>query len=996
MATRFRVGSNHPPERLNLHVSFISPLPKSYTDAFNDLNWQNIMQDEYNALIKNNTWTLVPRPMDANIVCCMWLFRHKYLADDTLSRYKACLVANGSTQIDSVDVDETFSPVVKPEVSLWSEAGLSGLVSAFSAYIIQRWLDVKHLFEYWIKSLDSNRKPNKPDVHLYNLYLRANLMLGVSAGELLDLAKVPEAAGNLEHLKIGLNDINEATKNFDDAYCIGSGGFGKVYKADLEHFDSSNSSSIEGLDKCDLPRKLSTVAIKRINNQNGEQGFIAEIETLTSCMHENIISLLGFCYEGTGAMILVYEHASKGSLENYLRSGDKMTNLNWLQRLKICLDIAHGLNYIHNNTDDGKQKMIHRDIKSDNILLGDNWKAKIADFGLSKFHPEGQAASTIYTNMIAGTYVYLDPEYEKDGRLNKKSDIYSFGVVLLEILTGRLAYDSVYTKVNERGIAPIARDHYKTRTIMKIVDHKIKEETDENVFSLSKGPNKESLDIFLEIAIRCVAETQAPRPTIDIVIKELKKAISCQENHKDNLKLSLEDVKLATQDFSLVNIISCGDFGSIYRGEVTHAHVLKIIAAKKLNKIIAEREAQFATELEILMEYKHENIIGLVGYCDEEEEKIIVYQYASRGSLDEYLSDDSLTWVQRLKICIDIAIGLEFLHGTVSSREMVIHRNIKSSNILLLDDWKPKITDFRLSLLCLKNQNVDYVIDNVTSTTGYRDPLQSKTGLLSEDSDIFSLGAVLFDILCGKISSVELDGDYLYLPFLAKSRYQVGKLDELVFEGIKEQIVPQSFAIFSRIAYQCLDHRREKRPTAGEVVIQLKKALEIHEDYEIWEPKLPKDYQEIILMSKCSEIYSTKLKEEIYNTFSKGILIQQEKVLLSFDGDGDRNKLASATMFTYINSCAHKWRSLTESRFETVVEMLDISNLNIGVKSDTQLLSPNVVYGVYLVFKFCNSRNFTTGPMCVNLKYRLGRDSLHAYFATQRDKDWMMIELTFL
>nr|GEU90918.1 protein kinase-like domain, phloem protein 2-like protein [Tanacetum cinerariifolium] len=770
---------------------------------------------------------------------------------------------------------------------------------------------------------------------------------------------------NLEHLKIELNDINEATNNFDDAYCIGTGGFGKVYKGILEHFYSSNSSSKEGVDKCDLPRKRSMVAIKRIHDQGGEQGFIAEIETLTSCKHENIISLLGFCYEGTGAMILVYEHASEGSLENYLGSSDKI-NLTWVQRLNICLDIAHGLNYIHNNTDHGKQKMIHRDIKSDNILLVDNWKAKIADFGLSKFHPANQEASTIYTDTVA---------------------------VLLEILTGRLAYDFVYTMVNEKGIAPIARDHFVKGTIMKIVDHKIKEETDEHVFSLSTGPDKESLDIFLKIAFQCVAETQAQRPTIEIVIKELKRALYCQENHKDNLKLSLEDVKLATQDFSQVNIIGRGSFGNIYRGEVTHAHVLKIIAAKRLDKKIAEREAQFATELEILMEYKHENVIGLVGYCDEEEEKIIVYQYASRGSLDKYLSDDSLTWVMRLKICIDIAIGLEFLHGTVSSREMVIQRNIKSSNILLLDDWKPKITDFGLSLVCLKNQNVDYGIDDVTGTIGYRDPLQSKTYLLTEDSDIFSLGAVLFDIMCGKISSVEIDDDYLYLPFLAKSRYQVGKLDELVFEGIKEQIVPQSFAIFSRIAYQCLDHRREKRPTAGEVIIQLKKALEFHEDYEKWETKLPRDYKEVIQMSKCPVIYSTTKKEELYNMFSKGILLQQDKVLLSFNGEGDRNELVSATMFTYVNSCAHKWRSLTESRFERVVEMLDISNLNIGIKVDTQLLSPNVVYGVYLVFKFSNSRNYTTGPTYVNLKYKLGHESLHAYFATQRDKDWMMIEL---
>ncbi|GJW05815.1 kinase-like domain, phloem protein 2-like protein [Tanacetum coccineum] len=155
---------------------------------------------------------------------------------------------------------------------------------------------------------------------------------------------------------------------------------------------------------------------------------------------------------------------------------------------------------------------------------------------------------------------------------------------------------------------------------------------------------------------------------------------------------------------------------------------------------------------------------------------------------------------------------------------------------------------------------------------------------------------------------------------------------------------------------------------AGEVVIQLKKALEFHKDYEVWEPKLPKDYQEIILMSKCPEIYSTIKKEELYNIFSKGILLQQDKVLLSFDGEGDRNELVSAAMFTYVNSCAHKWRSLIESRFETVVEMLDISNLNIGVKADTQLLSPNVVYGVYLVFKFCNSRNFTTRAVVVKPK----------------------------
>ncbi|GKE27284.1 kinase-like domain, phloem protein 2-like protein, partial [Tanacetum coccineum] len=324
---------------------------------------------------------------------------------------------------------------------------------------------------------------------------------------------------------------------------------------------------------------------------------------------------------------------------------------------------------------------------------------------------------------------------------------------------------------------------------------------------------------------------------------------------------------------------------------------------------------------------------------------------------------------------------------------MVIHRDINSINILLLNDWKAKISDFGLSIVCPTNQDVDYVIDNVTGTIGYCDPLHSKTGFLTKESDIFSLGAVLFDILCGKLSSEKLDDEYLYLPFLAKYHYHVGKLDKLVFEGIKEQIVPESYITFTRIALQCLHHMREGRPTANEVVIQLKKALEFQEDYYIWEPKLPKDYKEIIQKSKCPEIYSTIKKEDLYNIFSKGILLQQDKVLLSFNGDRERNEMVSATMFSYIGSCPHESKSLPESRFGIAVEILDISNLNIEIKTRAKFLSPNVVYGVYLVFKFCDSRNFSSKPVYINLKYKKGTESLNAYFATWRDKEWMMIEL---
>ncbi|KAL9994270.1 putative protein kinase RLK-Pelle-LRR-I-1 family [Helianthus debilis subsp. tardiflorus] len=147
-------------------------------------------------------------------------------------------------------------------------------------------------------------------------------------------------------------------------------------------------------------------------------------------MHPNIVSLLGFCYERPH-MILVYEHVSKGSLDIWI---------------------------------------IHRDIKSANILLGENWEVKIADFGLSIFHPLDHKASTISATKIAGTQVYLDPEYERTHKLKKESDVYSFGVVLFEILCGRLAYDPVYTSKNEKGLAPIVRQDFVKGIIRETVD----------------------------------------------------------------------------------------------------------------------------------------------------------------------------------------------------------------------------------------------------------------------------------------------------------------------------------------------------------------------------------------------------------------------------------------------------------------------------------------------------------------------------------------------
>nr|XP_043627317.1 probable serine/threonine-protein kinase PBL28 [Erigeron canadensis] len=347
---------------------------------------------------------------------------------------------------------------------------------------------------------------------------------------------------NLKHMEIQLDDIRVATNNFSEAYCIGSGAYGKVYKGELYLSDRVSSLALETMNVDKLPRK-STVATKCniLRVELGNKGFLAQLELLSRCENPNVLRLFGFCVDGP-VRILVYEYASNGSLDNYLNSTDKMINLTWDQRLKMCLGIAYGLNYLHKAEGD-KRITIHGDIKSDNILLDENLEVKIADFGLSLFHPINHSESTIHMKNFAGTNVYADPEYLKTGKLKIESNIYSFGVVLFEILSGKSAYDSYYTNQYEMGLAPVAREHFSKGTILEMVDATLMSEAHELGSRPRIRPHPHSLETYCKIAYECLAETQAHRPKIDAIIKELEKALHFQE----------ESYKIA----ELSKIISC-------------------------------------------------------------------------------------------------------------------------------------------------------------------------------------------------------------------------------------------------------------------------------------------------------------------------------------------------------------------------------------------------------------------------------------------------------
>ncbi|KAK1426191.1 hypothetical protein QVD17_14860 [Tagetes erecta] len=259
--------------------------------------------------------------------------------------------------------------------------------------------------------------------------------------------------------------------------------------------------------------------------------------------------------------------------------------------------------------------------------------------------------------------------------------------------------------------------------------------------------------------------------------------------------------------------------------------------------------------------------------------------------------------------------GLRFLHG---GNRIDIHRDIRSSSILLDGDWNAKICNFESTCERGYMNKLEHINDKDCSSLGYTNLQYQENGYVSEEFDVYALGVILTEMLCGRLAWFEgcVEHSQSLGPLFVRHYNENGDVHKMIFEAIKEQIAPQSLNTFQCITLQCLEYEHDDRPKTNDVVIQLEKALRFQEDYEIWEHKLPIDYEEIIKISKLhSEMnYSTTTKKDLYNMFSTGILLQDSKLLFSLGSNGERNELASARMFTYKNRTSHKWQSDHESR----------------------------------------------------------------------------------
>ncbi|KAI3792905.1 hypothetical protein L2E82_06798 [Cichorium intybus] len=530
----------------------------------------------------------------------------------------------------------------------------------------------------------------------------------------------------------------------------------------------------------------------------------------------------------------------------------------------------------------------------------------------------------------------------------------------------------------------MAKRYFEQNKVNEIIDPKLKKEIEKGSSTFGDETCPDSISIFAAISYKCLQGNRDDRPTMPGVVEELGKALKSYVKGVEGLRISLDAIRFATNDFS--NVMEHEGYHRVYRGELSHSRGHNAIIVKRLNPIAGSHGNKFDKEIAMLYSYRHKNVITLLGFCEEANERIVVFQHMVNGSLKRHVKNTSLTWKQRLKICVDAAHGIAHIHSAADTQHS-IHGDIKSSIILLDRDWKAFISDF--------------IIPKGVGTLGYYDPLYATTGILTQKSDVYSFGVILFEILSGRLAIETLkfdkpqplhggeDAQVIFLSQLAAQCFKNEKLEDIIFHGMKGQIDSKSLVIFSTTAYQCLLEKLEDRPTMTEVVKELEKALEYQDEWE-WEQKLPKDYEKIIHMSKYPAS-NISIKKDLHSLLSSGIFLHNEKLWFSISMDGMKNVVISATKFSYKNV---KWRSIRKSRFAKVAKISDISNLNIQVNTKTQLLTPEIMYGAYLVFKFCDRRKISNRPLYVNLKYKKSGETLKAYFAEWRvGSNWLTIEL---
>ncbi|KAL8234472.1 hypothetical protein R6Q59_020572 [Mikania micrantha] len=620
--------------------------------------------------------------------------------------------------------------------------------------------------------------------------------------------------GALESLQYNFSTIQVATNDFSQKNKLGEGGFGAVYKGKLE-------------DGCE-------VAVKRLATHSGQGDleFKNEVLLVAKLQHRNLVRLLGFSIEGS-ERLLVYEYLPNASLDKFLFDPSKRMLLDWEKRYNIIKGVAKGLLYLH---EDSRLMIIHRDMKASNVLLDANMNAKIADFGMATlFKPEETHGNT---RRIVGTYGYMAPEYAKYGQFSVKSDVFSFGVLILEMVTGQK------NQLFENGeksedLLSFAWESWNNGGGSEMIDPTL----------MTRSGSLRDIIRSIHIGLLCVQENVVDRPTMGMVVVMLhsmsitlprpsEPAFYMRANRSESrprssqsesidigalesLKYNFNTIQVATNDFSQENKLGEGGFGAVYKGTLGDG---REVAVKRLAKHSGQGDLEFKNEVLLVAKLQHRNLVRLLGFSIEGSERLLIYEYLPNASLDKFLFDPSkrilLDWEKRYNIIKDVAKGLLYLHE--DSRLMIIHRDMKASNVLLDANMNAKIADFGMATL-FKPEETHGNTRRIVGTYGYMAPEYAKYGQFSVKVDVFSFGVLILEIVTGQKNHLFEDGEETKdLLSFAWESWKNGVGSEMIDPTLMTGSGSLRNIIRSiHIGLLCVQENVVDRPTMGMVVVML-------------------------------------------------------------------------------------------------------------------------------------------------------------------------------
>ncbi|KAG5547524.1 hypothetical protein RHGRI_013274 [Rhododendron griersonianum] len=607
--------------------------------------------------------------------------------------------------------------------------------------------------------------------------------------------------------RFSLAELTLATNNFDDELVIGSGGFGKVYKALIN----------DG---------ATTVALKRCKlKSQGAKEFWTEIEMLSKLRHRHLVSLLGYCDE-SNEMILVYEFMEHGTLADHLyktkTSGDGIFgHMSWEQRLNICIGAARGLDYLHTDSlPKGRPTMADVVVRLEYALASE--RAVDEQFGENAQRdgslPRGDAPSSstsaLYSKNIQG-------QFRSKG--NGRKVFVRTTKFLAKGAHIKLKKRKVYDSNGEQSLSAVS----STRSILqwKKVTLQFRR------FSVGgKIPRNFSSS--------ATVGSEIPRNFSSSAASGGNEAYPGGQILPDsNLRIfRFLELKTATRNFRVDMVLGEGGFGKVYKGWLEEKVTSKsgsgsVVAIKKLDYESMQGFDEWQSEVHFLGRLSHPNLVKLLGYCWEDNELLLVYEFMQKGSLENHLfgrgaAVQPLPWDLRLKILIGAAQGLAFLH---TSEKQVIYRDFKASNILLDGCYNAKISDFGLAKLG-PSASKSHITTRVMGTSGYASPEYVATGHFYVKSDVYGFGVKEVEACNG----LPLQGKYPSKAALQIAQLALRKLKHVMDSQLQGKYPSKAALQIAQLALKCIEPEQKTRPSMKVVVETLQHLVE--NDEKLKEP----------------------------------------------------------------------------------------------------------------------------------------------------------------